>query len=241
MDFLEIKNISEREMDLLNPFSEDKVRRIGQSLTLEPGDRVIDFGCGFAEVLILWAQWFGITGIGIDIRPYACSRAEEKITQVGLLDKLKIVCQNGSDYPFEAGFFDVAACFGATFIWGGFRETVQTLKKAIRPGGQIVIGEAYWRHDQVPSDILEKEKFPTELEIWQIARDEGLTIKTVARASETDWDRYQSAEWQSLLNWIEENPSHPDCQQVIGHLLQGQKEYFSYGRAFLGWGVYVLG
>jgi cyclopropane fatty-acyl-phospholipid synthase-like methyltransferase len=240
MEFLDIKNISEKFLDLINPISTEKVIQIGQALGLEAGTQVIDFGSGFGEILILWAGRFGITGVGIDIRRYACERAAEKIESTQLTDKVTIVCQDAAAYPFKREGYEVAACIGATFIWGGYRGALQVLKEAVRPGGQIVIGEAYWRQSQVPPEFAKRENFPTENEIWQMTRDEGLIVKTVVRASESDWDRYVSADWQGLLNWIENNPYHPDREQVIGHLLQGQEEYFQYGRACLGWGVFIL-
>jgi SAM-dependent methyltransferase len=240
MDFLELKNISEKGMDLLNPFSADKVLHIGQISGLSAGHRVIDFGCGFAEVLILWAEKFGISGVGVDIRPYACDRARAKITRRGLDNRLSVVCQDAAAYAFEPGTYDVAICFGATFIWEGFQGTLQNLKRAVRPGGQLVIGEAYWRHNQVPLEYTRREIFPTEFDILRMARAAGMTIQAVLRASEADWDRYVSAEWTGLFDWLETNPKHLDREQVIGHLNQIQEEYFEYIRAFLGWGVYIL-
>ena len=79
MNFLELKNISEQYMDLLNPTTPEKIIKAGQIAGLKPGDRVIDFGTGFAEPLILWAERFGISGVGIDLRPYACERAVKMI------------------------------------------------------------------------------------------------------------------------------------------------------------------
>ena len=54
-------------MELLNPISVEKIMNIGQSLALDASDRVIDFGCGLAEVFVLWPQNIGITRIGIVI------------------------------------------------------------------------------------------------------------------------------------------------------------------------------
>ena len=143
MEFLNLKNISERYMELVNPTSPQKVLTIGQMAGLKEGSRVIDFGCGYGQVLALWAQQFGISGIGIDIREHACARARQKMAERGLADRIEIVCENAAEYRFEKHAFDVAACIGATFIWDGYRLTIRKMKEAIRPDGKLVIGEAY--------------------------------------------------------------------------------------------------
>lgn len=97
MKFLELKNISEALMELVNPTSPEKILKAGQVAGLKPSSKVIDFGCGFAEPLILWAERFGISGVGIDIRPYACERAKNKIADRGLSARLEVVCGDAAN------------------------------------------------------------------------------------------------------------------------------------------------
>ena len=49
MKFLDLKDISERYMDLLNPTSPEKILKAGQIAGMKPGDRLIDFGCGLRQ------------------------------------------------------------------------------------------------------------------------------------------------------------------------------------------------
>ncbi len=79
MEFFDLVNISERYMELVNPTTPEKVVKIGKVLGLNKSSRVIDFGSGYGEVLALWAEEFGISGIGIEIRDYACQRARKKM------------------------------------------------------------------------------------------------------------------------------------------------------------------
>ena len=75
MEFFELKNISERYLELVNPSTPEKIVLAGRVAGMGEGGRVIDFGSGYGEALILWAREFGISGLGIDIRPAACARA----------------------------------------------------------------------------------------------------------------------------------------------------------------------
>ena len=82
--------------------------------------------------------------------------------------------------------------------------------------------------------------FHTEYELLQITREEGFDLEYVVRASHDDWDRYETGNWYGLIRWIEENPDHPERQDVIDHLHKAQDEYLRYGREYLGWAMYIL-
>ena len=241
MEFLELKDISERYMELLNPCSTEKILKVGHVCGLAAGRRVIDFGCGFGEELALWGEAFGIHGIGIDVRPYACERARRKMAERGLSDTIEIDCSDASTFRFEQHSYDLAACIGATFIFGGFQPTIRALREAIHPSGRLAIGEVYWLSDQVPPEFAQgqREVLP-EFTLLQQARQTGFELEYVLRASHDDWDRYESDNWYGLLRWIEANPDHPERQEVIDHLRSSQDEYLRYSRAYFGWAIYVL-
>jgi len=239
--FLELKDISERYIELLNPTSPEKIIKAGQIAGLKPGGEVIDFGCGFAEPLILWAERFGISGVGIDIRTYACQRAEHKVAERGLANRIEIVCSDAAQYAYTPQHFDVAACIGATFIWGSFGDAILAMKGAIRPHGRLVIGEVHWLTDNVPEGFrLKQSEVSAEADLLKMARQQGFDFEYVLHSNHDEWDRYEADNWYGLLRWIEENPDHPERQQVVDHLHESQEEYTRYGRMYFGWALYVL-
>ena len=241
MKFLDLKNIAEQFMELANPTSPEKLIKAGLIAGLKPGDRVIDFGCGFAEPLVLWAERFGISGVGIDIRPYACERAEKKIADRGLADRLKIVCGDAAGYKYPDYSFDLAACIGATFIWSNFGEAVRVMRQATKPGGKLVIGEAHWLVDNVPEDFRSAQtEITTEVELLRMAHQEGYEFEYVLHSNHDEWDCYEADNWVGLISWIKANPNHPELQEVIDHLHETQEEYVRHGRMYFGWALYVL-
>ncbi len=240
MNFFDLVNISERYMELVNPSTPEKVLTIGKALGLKEGSRVIEFGCGYGEVLALWAKQFGVCGTGIDIREHVCNRAKKKMSKLGLTNRIEIICANAAEHSFEKQVFDVAACVGASFIWGGYRPTIRAMKEAIHPKGKLVIGEPYWLHQQIPPEYAKTQHFHSEHELWQIAREEAFDFEYMVRASHDDWDRYEADNWYGLIRWLEENPGHPERQEVIDHLHKTQDEYLRYIREYLGWAIYIL-
>ena len=241
MKFLDLKDISEQFMELINPTSPEKILKAGQIAGMKAGDRVIDFGCGFAEPLLLWAERFGIAGVGIDIRPYACQRAEKKISEKGLADSLQIVCGDAARYTFTPNSYDLATCIGATFIWQNFGEAVHAMSQAVIPGGKLVIGEAHWLVDNVPDDFRAAQTYiTTEAELLRMAHQEGYEFEYVLHSNHDEWDRYEADNWVGFIHWIEANPQHPERQQVIDSLHESQEEYLRHGRMYFGWAIYVL-
>ncbi len=241
MDFFDLVNISEAYMELVNPTSLEKVLALGRFLRLKEGSRVIDYGCGFGTALVLWAKEFGVTGVGIDIRPYACERAKEKVSAAGLTHRIQIVCGAGAEYPLGETRFDAATCIGASFVWGGYRPALQALRQAVHLQGRVGIGEPYWIRSDAPPEIRQKEpSFHLESELLSIARAEGFDMEYVVRASRDDWDRYEADNWHGLVRWLEANPHHPERNEVTTHLHKVQDDYFSFGREHFGWAMYAL-
>ncbi len=241
MEFLDLKDISELYMELLNPTTPEKLIKAGLVAGLNRHARVIDFGCGYAEPLVLWAEKFGISGVGLDLRPHACERARAKVAERGLAKRLEIVCGDAADYVYPPHSFDVAACIGASFIWDGFQQALHAMKNAIKPSGRIIIGEVYWLTDEVPAEFRQQQKdIHPEADLLRMAQQESFDFEYVLHSSHDDWDRYEADNWFGLLRWIEANPDHSDRQQVIDHLHESQAEYTRYGYKYLGWAIYVL-
>jgi SAM-dependent methyltransferase len=112
---------------------------------LDEESRVIDFVCGYGRSLALWAKDFGVSGSGIEIHTFLCHRAEERMVESGLTDRVDIICANALDYPVSPGIYDVAGCFGASFIWGGYQAALCEMKKSLKPDGKIVVGNPITR------------------------------------------------------------------------------------------------
>jgi cyclopropane fatty-acyl-phospholipid synthase-like methyltransferase len=242
MNFLQLKDISERYLELINPTTPEKILKAGRIAGMKAGCRIIDFGSGYAEPLILWAKAFNISGVGIELRQAACERASRKIAAQGLEGQLEIVCGDGEAYSFEPQGFDIATCIGATFIWGGgFDQCLTVMQRAVQPHGRLIIGEAYWTHSYVPASFAQRAlSVRSETELLKLVRQHGWEVMYVLHSNQDEWDHYEAENWRGLVDWLDENPDHPEREQVLQHLHKSQEEYFQFGREFFGWGLYVL-
>lgn len=241
MEFFDLMSISHRYMELLDPTTPEKIIKLGKLLKLNKGSHVIDFGCGCANPLTIWAEEFGITGVGIDISKDFCDRARDNLAKKGLSGQIEIVCSPVTDYKFDEGAFDAATCIGATFAFGGFQQTIKAMKRAVNKNGRFGIGETHWLSNQVSPQYAQKQTSTyTEPELAEFTRNEGFELEYVVRSSRDDWDRYVSDSWYGLIRWLEENPNHPDYEQVFKFFRADQDDYLQFQSQYMGWAMYCL-
>lgn len=114
----ELVSITQGTLAIMNPTSAEKVLAAGQAAGLREGSRVVEVGCGNGTILALWGREYGISGLGIETREDACTRAEETLRAAGLGDRLSVRCMDARSYvPDEP--FDCAIAIGASHIRGG--------------------------------------------------------------------------------------------------------------------------
>ena len=80
--------VAERDHELQNPTSEDKLLLLGRRLRLEPGSRVLDVASGRGGPAILLAREFGCTIDGIEIAPEFHAAAIERASRAGVADRV---------------------------------------------------------------------------------------------------------------------------------------------------------
>jgi SAM-dependent methyltransferase len=240
MEKNELVSITQGGLAIMNPTTPEKVLAAGRAAGLREGSRVVETGCGNGTILALWGREYGISGLGIEARADACTRAEETFRAAGLSDRISVRCMDALGYvPDEP--FDCAASIGASHIHGGFAATLDALLGLVHDGGTIVIGDRCWRSDRTPPEFArEWPDVLTGYEILGLAREAGLDVAAVVRSSSDDWDRYESGIWQAVLSWLGEHPDHPDRDFMTDYLHRIQDEYFGYGREYMDWALYVL-
>lgn len=240
MEINELVSISQGPLDIMNPTTPAKVLAAGRAAGLGEGSRVVEIGCGNGAILSLWGREYGISGLGIEVREDACRRAERAFQEADLGEQVMVRCMDAREYvPDEP--FDCAASIGASHVWGGFEATLDALLGMVTDEGIIVIGDRCWRSDRTPPEFArEWPDVLTGYEILGAAREVGLDVATVIHSSVGDWDRYESAIWQSILTWLRSHPDHPERDLVVDYLHRLQDEYSGYGREYMGWAISVL-
>jgi cyclopropane-fatty-acyl-phospholipid synthase len=97
------------ETDSLEQAQLNKYEHICRKLALQPGETLVDIGCGWGGMLIYAAQNYGISGLGNTLSRNQHELANTRIKELGLQDRIEVVL---ADYRQITGEFDKFVSIG---------------------------------------------------------------------------------------------------------------------------------
>ena len=92
------------EDDTLDAAQTRKLDLICRKLELQPGERMLDIGCGWGSLLIHAAREYGVRGVGVTISEQQAALARERVRESGLSDRIEIRLQDYrevTDGPYD--------------------------------------------------------------------------------------------------------------------------------------------
>ncbi len=112
----------------------DKIEMICRKLRLEPGETLLDIGCGWGALLIHAAKHYGVRGHGVTLSPAQIEEGRRRVEEAGVGDLVTLELK-----PYEAmeGQFDKIASIGM-YEHVGFKahETYfSAVNRLLKPGG----------------------------------------------------------------------------------------------------------
>jgi cyclopropane-fatty-acyl-phospholipid synthase len=120
----------------LDTAQEQKLDHLCRKLRLQPGERLLDIGCGWGGLLYWAASRYGVRGVGITLSDQQFAYARERIAAEGLAPCIEIRWQDYREVPGEAEFDKIVSV--------GMYEHVgianlpiyfATIARLLRPGG----------------------------------------------------------------------------------------------------------
>jgi len=104
------------ETEALGVAQHRKLDLICRKLQLEPGQRMLDVGCGWGALVRHAAANYGVTAVGVTLSPEQAAEALRRVNEEGLEDRVKIKVR---DYREVDGEFDAIASVGMFEHVGG--------------------------------------------------------------------------------------------------------------------------
>jgi SAM-dependent methyltransferase len=167
------------------------------ALELPDGARVLETGCGSAEVLLrVLARYPSAVGVGVDPEGDWLRRARASASERPAGGRVEFVHGAADEAGLRPRSFDAVINVAASHAHGGYPAALGALGALVRPPGAVLIGEGFWARDPSVAFLqalggATEDELGTRQELIEHARAAGLTPVFEAIASPTDWTRYE--------------------------------------------------
>jgi cyclopropane-fatty-acyl-phospholipid synthase len=199
-----------------------KIDFICRKLRLKPGEKFVDFGCGWGGLAVHAAKHYGAQVTGVTLAGEQAKWCEKAIDAAGVRDRVKIVYSDYRDFK-APGEFDKASSVGMGEHIGGanlpvfFNKVFETL----RPGGCYLHHGIHLRpHTPFPqwTAFARKYVFPNGelhsiLPLQDAATRAGFEVR--------DLENIRESYTLTLENWVKRLEANHDA--VVG--LVGEASY----------------
>jgi cyclopropane-fatty-acyl-phospholipid synthase len=142
----------------------EKIRRLCESLDLQPGMRVLEIGCGWGSFAEVAARDYGVHVTGVTLSRAQLEFARTRIVHAGLRDRVTLRLQ---DYRDVCGSFDRIASIEMFEAVGEdyWVDYFTALHDRLVPGGLaavqvITIADRYFEQYRSSADFIQRYIFP---------------------------------------------------------------------------------
>jgi len=213
----------------LETAQERKLDYICRKLRLQPGERLLDIGCGWGALVMYAAQHYGVQADGITISTQQAELARERIKQAGLEKSCHVDICDYRDLNKPEGYDKVVSVGMAEHLGKAFLPIY--FKKAwevLRPGG-IFLNQGINTHATarilLGRDFVYRYVYPDGEAVpigttLQIAESVGFQVRDVENVKE----HYA----HTMRHWLRRYEEHADeAKRIVGELV------------FRSWRVYL--
>jgi cyclopropane fatty-acyl-phospholipid synthase-like methyltransferase len=117
---------------------------------LQPGQRVLDLGCGNGMIAEYISNCTGAHVTGLDFIPEAIRQAQERTAAKA--DRLSFQVGDINALALADGAFDAIISIDSLYFSADYTLTIRQLAQALKPGGQMLIFFAHGREPWVPKE-----------------------------------------------------------------------------------------
>lgn len=242
MDRHRFSAIAHRDHAWCNPLSDERMRAVLAVAGLDASSRVLDLGCGRAELGIRLARDPGATTVAVDRSPLMLDAARARARANAIADRIEFIEQDIAAFTAEEARFNLTVMMGASGIEGGMRGICARLAPWTRPGGHILVGEGYWQRAPDPEyrDFLGGDELGDHAANVRAGVDAGLVPVHAITASVEEWDDYEWRYARNVERHAREQPDDPDVPAMLERIRKWRDAYLRWGRGTLGFGCYLF-
>jgi SAM-dependent methyltransferase len=198
------KDVKALTRDDIAPFDEFHIRgraatlEIGLLANLQPGEEVLDLGCGIGGAARTLMTEFGCHVTGIDLIEEYIETARKLNTLIGLDGKILFEQCNAMHLPFDDDSFDVVFSQHLTMNIEDITRLAEEVHRVLRPEGKFVLYE-------ICAGQISPLRFPVP---WAGDSAISYTIEPEMLGSKLEEAGFKTVEWRDVtvpsLSWNQE-------------------------------------
>ena len=125
-------------VDDLDRAQHDKLNLVATKLSLRPGMRLLDVGCGWGSMVLHAAQHHGVSAVGVTVSREQADLARARVAAAGVADRVEIRVQDYRDV--SDGPYDAVCSIGMAEHVGraGLHRYAEGLYGLLAPGGRLL-------------------------------------------------------------------------------------------------------
>lgn len=239
MDYNEIINACEESKHLISMVPIERVVEFGWQIGLNESISVLDFCCGYGEMLKVWSEAFNISGTGIDREASFVKEGKKRLSD----NRIDLV--SGDIFAHDkTKKYDVVVC---TELSGGspghrlfesFADGISFMEYFVKPSGKLVFGKLFSKFPNPPQELIDFDgELPTLDKIYDDVKRCGYYITAMVSDTTAQWERYIMWSANRDLERLRQNPND---KQIAVWLDKWYHIYFRYRRQYEGWGLFAI-
>lgn len=227
-------------LDFNAPLSDGRARDLIATLAPLDGARVVDLGCGWAELLLrLLDTEPGARGTGVDNDPEGIERATANAADRGLADRVHLV--EADVTAWSAGEpADAVINIGASHAWGDSAAALTALYPHVRPGGLLLFGDAVWDRPPTPELVADFGDLLSVAGLVDTALARGYRLISLSVAGLDEWDSFESRFCAGRERWLLAHPDAPDAAEHRARVDEHRDLWLHGYRGVLGFAYLTL-
>jgi ubiquinone/menaquinone biosynthesis C-methylase UbiE len=130
------------------------------AMHIQPGQRVLDVGCGPGVDTIALSELIGTSGRvdGVDADPAMVAAAEQRASAAGVHDRVHHYVADALALPFDANTFDAVRAERLFQHLSDPPAALAEMLRVTRPGGWIVVLDTDYSSSTIDSDQIDLER-----------------------------------------------------------------------------------
>ena len=216
-------DITHRDHVSCSPRSPAKLAEVVGLQRLPDGARAADIACGKGQLTTRIAERHAAHAVGADPSPSCVRDPRARASGRTLRGSVAFLLGDGARHAVEPASLDLAACVGATWVFGGHAGRLAALAAMLRRGGLVLVGERCWRAG------LMRDLCPCHAGDVAAGPPLGLTPLHALASGEDGWDRHQGLQWQAAERHAGEHPDDPDVPERLRRVRRSRDAHLGGG------------